>query len=1103
MSRFFSLRFRLILLVLLAILPAAGLILYTAAHERQAVAEAARQGTLLLASHVSVQQDLLTESTRQLLAGLAHLPEVKGGDAEACSALFAALLAEHPLYANLVVTRPNGDLWCSAVPPDGPVNYADRAWFQEAVRTRRFVAGGYIMGRVTRRSMATFAYPLLDEAGQMQGVVATGLDLAWLNRYLAQTSLPEGAVLTVLDGQGTVLARTLEGEKWVGKTAPDVEIIQIVLAQRGPGTVEARGVDGVRRLYAFAPLAGNSRVLVGIPTAQVYGEADRMLRGNLIGLGIVTLLALAAAWLGGEAFLLRRVNALLAATRRMAGGDLSARTGIRYGMGELSQLARAFDEMAQSLQEQHQQRERAEADLRESQQHLAHLLAVSPAIIYTLNPDGLSSTWVSPNIATWLGYTPEEALQPGWWADHLHPEDREQALAQSTEVLVRGWLVHEYRFLKKNGESLWVQDELRLLRDEQGNPVEIVGAWTDITGRKQAEAQLAQQLQILTALYAGAQKLAEGLDLQAVALEAARTCVESFGVRLAWLGRAEADGRVTVLAQFPAEHPYPRQIVVRWDETPEGQGPTGRAIHRGFPVITNDCLADPHFAPWRPIAERYGFRSSAAFPLISRGHTFGTLNLYNDLPGFFTSERVDTFQALANQAAAALENARLYDDALRRLKRVQALRNIDMAITGSLDPRVTLRVLLDEITMQLSVDAAAVLLFNPDTLTLEYAAGRGFHNDITQHPRLQLGEGYAGRAALERRSLGISDLTRAQDFVQTLLLREEGFAAYYAAPLIAKERVLGVLETFHRTRRDFDGEWLEFLEALAGQVALALENAGLHQELQEYTRELERRVAQRTAELEAANEQLRQAHQEVSRALERERELNELKTRFVSMVSHEFRSPLTAIFSSAELLEHYGPRWPEEKKLTHLQRIRDTVQRMLGLLDDVLVISRAEAGRLAFEPKPLDLIPFCRSLVEEFQLGIGKQHRLILDLTGLKDPESLPAVMDEQLLYHILANLLCNAIKYSPAGSQVRLALRRWEERVVFEVEDHGIGIPAADQARLFEPFHRAGNVGSTPGTGLGLSIVKRMVDLHGGAITVQSEVDKGTTATVELPTAP
>jgi hypothetical protein len=128
---------------------------------------------LNLASHVSAQQDLLTESTRQLLAGLARLPEVKGGDAEACSAFLAGLIRENPIYANVIVVEPDGDLWCSALPTERPLNYADRAWFQEAVRTRGFVAGGYVMGRLTGKPVMTFAYPLLDEAGRVQGVLET------------------------------------------------------------------------------------------------------------------------------------------------------------------------------------------------------------------------------------------------------------------------------------------------------------------------------------------------------------------------------------------------------------------------------------------------------------------------------------------------------------------------------------------------------------------------------------------------------------------------------------------------------------------------------------------------------------------------------------------------------------------------------------------------------------------------------------------------------------------------------------------------------------------------------------------------------------------
>jgi len=169
----------------------------------------------------------------------------------------------------------------------------------------------------------------------------------------------------------------------------------------------------------------------------------------------------------------------------------------------------------------------------------------------------------------------------------------------------------------------------------------------------------------------------------------------------------------------------------------------------------------------------------------------------------------------------------------RQMMRIQALRNIDMAITSSLDLRVTLNVLLDQVTTHLNVDSAAVLLLNPHTHRLEYTAGRGFRSNAVQRTSLRLGEGYAGRAALERRILSVSDLTRnPEEFVRSKMIAEEGFVSYWAVPLVTKGRVEGVLEIFHRASLPEDGEWFSFLEALAGQAAIAIENAALFNDLQ-------------------------------------------------------------------------------------------------------------------------------------------------------------------------------------------------------------------------------------------------------------------------------
>jgi hypothetical protein len=230
-------------------------------------------------------------------------------------------------------------------------------------------------------------------------------------------------------------------------------------------------------------------------------------------------------------------------------------------------------------------------------------------------------------------------------------------------------------------------------------------------------------------------------------------------------------------------------------------------------------------------------------------------------------------------------------------------------------------------------------------------------------------------------------------------------------------------------------------------------------------------------------------------ALEKEKELNELKSRFVSMTSHEFRTPLSTILSSCELLEHYRHKWTEEKQLTHLHRIQTAVKRMTEMLNDILIIGKAEAGRLDFVPKLFDIVAYCRTLVEEVQLN-PTNHQVYF----ISEHEYMSCYMDDKLLAHILSNLISNAIKYSPVSSPVQVKFYCQDDRAVFEVQDWGIGIPPEDITHLFESFYRAKNVGNILGTGLGLAIVKKCVDICQGEIFVSSKLGVGTVFTVNLP---
>jgi PAS domain S-box-containing protein len=242
----------------------------------------------------------------------------------------------------------------------------------------------------------------------------------------------------------------------------------------------------------------------------------------------------------------------------------------------------------------------------------------------------------------------------------------------------------------------------------------------------------------------------------------------------------------------------------------------------------------------------------------------------------------------------------------------------------------------------------------------------------------------------------------------------------------------------------------------------------------------------------------KRAETEIRKALQQEKDLNELKSRFVSMTSHEFRTPLSTILSSSELLEYYGQGWPEDRKKRHLHQIQSAIKHMTQLLDDVLILGRSEVKKLEFIAEPISLDTFCLEVIESAKLSIDNHHKINFVRKG----NCGSTIFDERVLRQILSNLLSNAIKYSPKGGIILFSLACKAKEAIFHIKDEGIGIPLEDQRLLFEPFHRGANVDSISGTGLGLTIVKNCVDLYGGSLTFTSEpgTGKGTTFTVTLP---
>jgi signal transduction histidine kinase len=262
--------------------------------------------------------------------------------------------------------------------------------------------------------------------------------------------------------------------------------------------------------------------------------------------------------------------------------------------------------------------------------------------------------------------------------------------------------------------------------------------------------------------------------------------------------------------------------------------------------------------------------------------------------------------------------------------------------------------------------------------------------------------------------------------------------------------------------------------------------------------------------LQEQNEQLQLSAEVLSRSLKHERELSQMKTDFISVVSHEFRTPLTTIQSASELLEYY--EWTKEEKVEQLHQIQSEVKHMTALMEDVLFLSRSNTNKAKLSLTKFDLLSFISQLLRQMQRTFAQEYTLnssiyisssntsIENLHFQNDLPILIVKMDEKLLRQILTNLLTNAIKYSPHNKIVDFRLTIEQDQVFFVISDHGIGIPDEDLEHLFGAFHRGKNVGILPGTGLGLSIVKNCIDIHDGSISVESQLDIGTKFTVVLP---
>lgn len=317
---------------------------------------------------------------------------------------------------------------------------------------------------------------------------------------------------------------------------------------------------------------------------------------------------------------------------------------------------------------------------------------------------------------------------------------------------------------------------------------------------------------------------------------------------------------------------------------------------------------------------------------------------------------------------------------------------------------------------------------------------------------------------------------------------------------------LSISEVQLHDRRIFTGIVHDLTEQKRAEERIIQLNSELEERVEERTEELASAVNQlldtnkqlkrEVQERQAAETALRESEQEIRNALEKEKELSELKSRFVSMASHEFRTPLSTILSSADLIEAYKKEEQQDKRERHTNRIKSAVVNLTNILNDFLSLSRLEEGKIEVHPTWLLLSDFCNETLEEITVLLKPGQTV----NRYKDAEQTHVFLDAKLLKNILFNLLSNAIKYSDAGKPIDCLIKVEGTTLKISVTDQGIGIPEEEQQHLFNPFFRAHNVENIQGTGLGLNIVKRYVDLMNGEVSFESKPGKGTTFYVFIP---
>ena len=523
------------------------------------------------------------------------------------------------------------------------------------------------------------------------------------------------------------------------------------------------------------------------------------------------------------------------------------------------------------------------------------------------------------------------------------------------------------------------------------------------------------------------------------------------------------------------------QLLEGRDRQPSRETPSRLAALERRIVHVCDLLSDPAFSP-EPLEvyQKENMRTSLAVPMLREGKLVGVINAWRREVKPFTDKQVALVQTFADQAVIAIENVRLFHELqqrttelVRSVDELKALGDVGQAVSSTLNLQTVLSTVVRHAVQLSGTDCGIIYEYDEPTQEFHLRASYQMEQELVDTYRatpLRLGQGATGRAAETKMPTQIADLRQEQEFAtrgMRPILSRLGYRSLLAVPLLLDQKIMGALTIYRRETGDFAPEIVNLLRTFATQSVLAIQNARLFREIEAKSRELE--VASRH------------------------------KSEFLANMSHELRTPLNAIIGFSEVLGEKMFGELNEKQAEYTEDILSSGRHLLSLINDILDLSKIEAGRMELELTKFDLpmaIDNALTLIRERASRHGiKVHQSVDERLG-------EFTGDERKIKQILLNLLSNAVKFTAEGGQIKVEAKLGDSAAIVSVTDTGIGIVEEDQEAIFEEFRQVGTnyAQKREGTGLGLTLTKKFVEMHGGKIWVESEVGKGSKFTFTLP---